>query len=42
MQIYVGNMTYGTTEESLGALFAQYGEVDSVKIINLFFFKTLS
>jgi len=33
MQIYVGNMSYGTTEESLGALFAQYGEVDSVKII---------
>lgn len=33
MQIYVGNMSYGTTEENLGALFAQYGEVASVKII---------
>ncbi len=33
MQIYVGNMSYGTTEESLRALFAQYGEVNSVKII---------
>jgi len=33
MQIYVGNISYSTTEESLGALFAQYGTVDSVKII---------
>ncbi len=33
MQIYVGNMSYGTTEEGLMSLFAQYGEVESVKII---------
>jgi RNA recognition motif-containing protein len=33
MQIYVGNMSYGTTEESLTALFSQYGEVSSVKLI---------
>lgn len=33
MQIYVGNMSYQTTEETLRALFAQYGEVNSVKII---------
>ncbi len=33
MQIYVGNISYSTTEEGLGALFAQYGTVDSVKII---------
>lgn len=33
MQIYVGNMSYGTTEESLTTLFSQYGEVSSVKII---------
>ena len=33
MQIYVGNMSYGMTEESLGAVFAEFGEVASVKII---------
>lgn len=33
MQIYVGNMSYGTTEESLKSLFNQFGEVNSVKII---------
>ncbi|WP_419765029.1 MAG: RNA recognition motif domain-containing protein [Arcobacter sp.] len=33
MQIYVGNMSYGTTEESLTTLFSQYGEVSSVKLI---------
>jgi len=33
MQIYVGNMSYGTTEEGLRELFGQYGEVGSVKII---------
>ncbi len=33
MQIYVGNMSYGTTQEALKSLFAQYGLVDSVKII---------
>ncbi len=33
MQIYVGNMSYQMTEESLGDVFAQYGEVGSVKII---------
>lgn len=33
MQIYVGNMSYGTTEESLKALFTQFGEVSSVKLI---------
>ncbi len=33
MQIYVGNMSYQMTEESLGAVFAEYGEVGSVKII---------
>lgn len=33
MQIYVGNMSYQTTEEGLRELFAQYGEVNSVKII---------
>ncbi len=33
MQIYVGNMSYDTTEETLKELFSQYGEVNSVKII---------
>jgi RNA recognition motif-containing protein len=33
MQIYVGNISYSTTEEGLENLFSQYGEVESVKII---------
>ncbi|MBD3798065.1 MAG: RNA-binding protein, partial [Campylobacterales bacterium] len=33
MQIYVGNLSYRTTEESLKNLFEQYGEVASAKII---------
>lgn len=33
MQIYVGNMSYGTTENDLKELFGQFGDVDSVKII---------
>jgi len=33
MQIYVGNMSYGTTEDSLTTLFSEYGDVERVKII---------
>ncbi|MES0488911.1 MAG: RNA-binding protein [Leptospirales bacterium] len=33
MQLYVGNLDYGTTEQSLTDLFGQYGEVVSAKII---------
>lgn len=33
MQIYVGNLSYGTTDESLKDLFEQFGEVASAKII---------
>ena len=33
MNIYVGNMSYGTTEEQLRQAFEGYGEVTSVKII---------
>jgi len=33
MQIYVGNISYSSTEEGLENLFGQYGEVESVKII---------
>lgn len=34
MKIYVGNMNFRTTEESLHALFSNYGQVDEVAIIN--------
>jgi RNA recognition motif-containing protein len=34
MQIYVGNMNYRTTEETINELFSQYGEVESVKLIS--------
>lgn len=33
MNIYVGNLSYTATEESLKTLFSEFGEVDSVKII---------
>ncbi|CAA6806962.1 MAG: RNA-binding protein [uncultured Campylobacterales bacterium] len=33
MQIYVGNISYNTGEESLESLFSKYGTVESVKII---------
>jgi RNA recognition motif-containing protein len=32
-KIYVGNMNYATSEQSLRDLFVQYGEVSSVNII---------
>jgi len=32
--IYVGNINYNATAEDLKPLFAQYGEVLSIKIIN--------
>ena len=31
--IYVGNLSYSATEEELKTLFAQYGEVESVKLV---------
>lgn len=34
MNIFVGNLSYTTTEESIRALFEPYGEVTSAKIIN--------
>lgn len=34
MQIYVGNMSYNTTEEGIKDLFSQFGEVSSVKLIS--------
>ena len=33
MQIYVGNMSYQTTEETIKSLFEQYGEVEKVTMI---------
>lgn len=33
MNIYVGNLSFGATEESLRQLFESHGEVSSVKII---------
>jgi RNA recognition motif-containing protein len=33
MQRYGGNMSYGTTEESLRNLFSGFGDVENVKII---------
>ncbi len=33
MNIYVGNLSYGSTEESLRSLFESYGVVDAVSII---------
>jgi RNA recognition motif-containing protein len=32
-KIYVGNLSYGTTDESLRSLFASHGEVESVAVI---------
>jgi len=32
-KIYVGNMSYSTTEETLRDLFAAYGDVESVSVI---------
>ena len=32
-KIYVGNMNYNTSEDTLRQLFAQYGEVMSVNVI---------
>jgi RNA recognition motif-containing protein len=31
--LYVGNLSYDTTEDGLRTLFAEYGEVESVRLI---------
>jgi RNA recognition motif-containing protein len=33
MNIYIGNLSFTTTEEKIEALFAEYGVIESVKII---------
>ncbi|RYZ70158.1 MAG: RNA-binding protein [Proteobacteria bacterium] len=32
-KLYVGNLSYSTTDQSLGAVFAQFGTVSSAKVI---------
>lgn len=32
-KIYVGNLNYGTTDEQLSELFAQYGTVENANIV---------
>ena len=33
MNIYVGNLSYDTTEDELRTMFAEFGSVDSAKLI---------
>lgn len=33
-KLYVGNLPYSSTDESLGEAFAAYGTVESAKVIN--------
>jgi cold-inducible RNA-binding protein len=33
-RVYVGNLSFGATEEQVNELFAQYGTVESVAMIN--------
>ena len=33
MNIYIGNLSFSTTEDSLKSLFTEFGDVESVKII---------
>jgi RNA recognition motif-containing protein len=33
MNIYIGNLSFKTSEDTLKALFADFGEVESVKVI---------
>ena len=33
MNIYIGNLSYNTTEDTLKSLFAEFGDVESVKVI---------
>jgi RNA recognition motif-containing protein len=31
--LYVGNLSYGTTEDTLQTLFAEFGQIESVRLI---------
>ena len=33
MNIYIGNLSYNTTDDTLKSLFAEFGDVESVKVI---------
>ena len=33
MNIYIGNLSYNTTEDTLKSLFAEFGEIESIKVI---------
>ena len=33
MNLYIGNLDYDTTEEELRQIFAEYGQISSIKII---------
>jgi RNA recognition motif-containing protein len=33
MNIYIGNLSFNTTEDTLKSLFAEFGDVESVKLI---------
>ena len=33
MNIYIGNLSYGVTEDNLRSLFKEFGEIESVKVI---------
>jgi len=33
MNIYIGNLSYNTTEDTLKSLFAEFGDIESVKVI---------
>jgi len=33
MNLYVGNLPYATTDENLEAMFTEYGQVDSARVI---------
>jgi RNA recognition motif-containing protein len=34
MNLYVGNLSFSTTEQELEAVFSEFGTVDSIKVIN--------
>jgi RNA recognition motif-containing protein len=33
MNIYIGNISYKTTEDTLKTMFAEFGEIESIKLI---------